>query len=786
MRRREIIQRLIAGVASTNALLSCGADRGVASKSQQPGNDLSFKSKWHLLPDMVWTGEELWAQRLQDWCIRDGELQCLTTGINRTVHILTHQLTGDSKKFHAKLSFRFLAPNPLGDAKSDFAGLSLGVKGRFNDYRSAIMSGSGINAGVTRDGYLFIDKTFSEVKIPEPVLTDLIRLTIDFVPHAPGRGRIEIKAVNKGGDTVAFVTSEEFEPTVWKGNVAIVSHFKSPDRSGEPTIAIKDLELWGEGFVFHPQQVYGAVYFAQYTVNERVLKLTAQLPPVEKAETETALYLKENGTWTKVANAQIHPVGRIAAFRIEDWNSSRSVPYKVVYELPLRDGTKKEYTYEGLIAAEPLEKESVRALAFSCNWDYGFPDNEVMEHASMHDADIALFLGDQFYESNGRFGVQTDTLEMAVLDYLRKWFQFGWSYRELFRRIPMVALPDDHDMYHGNIWGSGGRAAASIGTDAERQDGGGYKMPPGWVNMAQLTQTSHMPDPWDPSPVQQGIGVYYCKWEYAGISFGIIEDRKFKSAPRNILPPEANVYEGYAQNPDFDPSKVNESKAELLGKRQMTFLRQWSNEDGPDLKFKVLLSATPFCCLQTLPEGTKNDEITPSLPIPEYGEYPGADVPTRDMDSNGWPQNCRDEVIRIIRNRVALHICGDQHLGSVVRYGVDDYEDGPFCFAVPALCNIWPRRWWPQIGTDHDPLPGKPAYTGNFLDGFGNKMTVYAAASPFRTGKEPGLLYDRATGYGVIELNKINNRIVLNCFPRYEHERQYTGWPLLIEGSERR
>ena len=70
----------------------------------------------------------------------------------------------------------------------------------------------------------------------------------------------------------------------------------------------------------------------------------------------------------------------------------------------------------------------------------------------------------------------------------------------------------------------------------DAQDAGGYKMPPEWVNMVQRTQTSHLPDPFDATAVEQGIGVYYCNMNYAGISFAIIEDRKFKSAPKMLLP----------------------------------------------------------------------------------------------------------------------------------------------------------------------------------------------------------------------------------------------------------
>ena len=36
------------------------------------------------------------------------------------------------------------------------------------------------------------------------------------------------------------------------------------------------------------------------------------------------------------------------------------------------------------------------------------------------------------------------------------------------------------------------------------------------------------------------------------VSFAILEDRKFKSSPSNVMPPEAEVLNGWIQNPDFD------------------------------------------------------------------------------------------------------------------------------------------------------------------------------------------------------------------------------------------
>lgn len=775
MHRRDLLRKLILGPVAASVWSRCTtSDRG-----DQYDTATRFTSKWHLLPDMTWTGEDLWAQRLQDWQIRDGKLRCLAQGKDRTVHVLTHQVSDGTRPLKLVLDLNFLS-RPA-DLSSGFAGLRIGVKGRFDDYRSAIMSGAGTDLGIRSDGRLFIGDSIGDTPISSDILSAFIRLAVEWSPVSGSSGKVVLTAYDESDDAIASVMTSVDDPRTLEGNIAIVSHFEPSAGAKEtPTVTVHGLAIEGDGLFYNPEQVYGAVYFAQYTVHAGVLKLSAQLAPVEPVATSCTLFFKRNGTWSKSATSTMHPMARVSAFRVEGWDASQAADYKVVLELPLKNGDKREFTYQGTIAADPVSKTSVKALALSCNWDYGFPDTEVVRNALTHNADMIFFLGDQFYESNGRFGVQTEPLEKATLDYLRKWYQFGWSYRDLFRRIPMIALPDDHDMYHGNIWGSGGRATIAAGTDDERQDSGGYKMPPGWVNMAQITQTSHMPEPFDPAPVQQNISVFYTNWEYGGISFGIVEDRKFKSAPKDVLPPEAQPLNGFAQNPEYDRSKVRTLEAHLLGERQMQFLKAWTDRRAREAGFMVLVSATPFCCLQTLPRGTKNDDITPQLEVPDPGEYVEGDDLTMDMDTNGWPQVCRDRVLRLVRDKVDLHLCGDQHLPAIVQYGLDEYGDSPFCFTVPALNNIWPRRWWPPLKPDHKPLPGGPPFTGDFRDGFGNRMTVYAAANPRRTGRQPALLYDRSTGYGLLEFDKAGKKIVLNCFPRYEHQRQYEGWPFTV------
>ena len=51
-----------------------------------------FQSDWPQLR-RTWVGPEFWANRLQDWHIAEGRLECLNGRMaERTVHLLTHRI----------------------------------------------------------------------------------------------------------------------------------------------------------------------------------------------------------------------------------------------------------------------------------------------------------------------------------------------------------------------------------------------------------------------------------------------------------------------------------------------------------------------------------------------------------------------------------------------------------------------------------------------------------------------------------------------------------------------
>lgn len=605
------------------------------------------------------------------------------------------------------------------------------------------------------------------------------------------------------------------------GNVGLLSHnsrhttenpalarralrpFESAVVTTGPGYWFRDWTLSGSKVVHHPDRAFGPVMGAMHTLSDGTLKMTAQMGPLGADDIRSGeLQVQRNGrngSWETVATSELVDLSYTMPFRVENWDGSVDTPYRIVYDLRIggfnADMT-RTYTYEGTVRAEPQRNDfilaSMNCQHFSARpdrdasargyWNSSgiwFPHSEVARAVEYHNPDMLYFAGDQIYEG-GLAGIVREPYDEAALDYLYHWYWFVWSFRDLMRDIPTIATPDDHDVYQGNIWGAGGKAGERVG-DITAQDSGGYTMDPRWVNAVHRTQTSHHPDPPDPTPIEQGISVWYSSIEYGGVSMAVVSDRMFKSAPA-LAVPAGRVRNGWFQSPGFDPRDADVPGAVMLGQRQLDFLEDWARDWSGGTWMKVLLSQTLFSNLATIPQGDTSGAVIPGLELPAPDEYVAGDKKAADTDSGGWPQSGRNRALRVMRKAFAPHIAGDQHLGSTIQYGIDDFGDGPYAFVVPSVANLWPRRWYPpQPGANR--APGAPPYTGEHFDSFGNRMTVHAVANPVRSGVEPSALNDRVPGYGIIRFDKLSRDIVFESWPRWVDPsqpgaQQYYGWPV--------
>lgn len=515
---------------------------------------------------------------------------------------------------------------------------------------------------------------------------------------------------------------------------------RAPFEKGEDSLCVND--WWNRPTPANPKQRIidlkvprdQVVAFGIYTVMHGRLKLSAQLYPLYPAESrEVRLEIEGESGWKEIARERVNDLGWSALFAIDDWPRDRDVKYR------LRHG--ENAMFEGLVRKDPSDRDQIVLAALSCNSnrDRGLRPNYV-RNINHQDPDLIFFAGDQSYDHK---------------QHTAAWLKFGLQFRELFRNRPCITIPDDHDIGQGNLWGEGGKKA-----ERSQGDDGGYFFHPEYVKLVERCQTAHLPDPYDPTPVLQGIGVYYTNLVVGGVDFAILEDRKFKTGPKDRHPMKGPRPD-HIRDPNYDPKVVDVPGLELLGERQLRFLDDWAGQhDG--VAMKAVLSQTGFCGGAHL-HGSKDNRLH------------------ADMDSNGWPQTGRNKALRAIRKAGAVHIGGDQHLATIIQHGIDEFRDGPWAFIVPAsVNNYYSRWWWPadeKAGGNPDPNNPLP-WNGDYLDGFGNKITMHGYVNP----ENPS----RGGGYGLVRFHKNERTVTFECWPRdadvtKPDAAQFVGWPRTIK-----
>lgn len=482
------------------------------------------------------------------------------------------------------------------------------------------------------------------------------------------------------------------------------------------------------------------IAFTLYTQDRGVLKLSAQLYPLFEDESrEVLLELKHGDQWEAAATEEVVFPGWSAHFRIEGWDGTKDVPYRVSHG--------ENAVYEGLIRRDPVDKDEIIVASLSCDSSRTKGDRpNIRKNLLAQDPDVLFFAGDQTYHHT---------------EHTAGWIEWGLRYRELTKNRPTITIPDDHDIGQANLWGESGKVAKTPAGPA-----GGYFYAPEYVNMVQRQQTWHLPDAYDPEPIDRGITVYFTSLRVGEIDFAILEDRKFKSGPEGKIP-EMGPRPDHINDPAYDRSAVDLPGLVLLGERQLKFLDKWG-QDWTGAEMKAVLSQTAFTGAVHI-HGQPDNRLL------------------ADLDSNAWPQTGRNKALRAIRRAWATHLCGDQHLAVAVQHGIENWGDGPFAFTNPAIVNTIYGRWWHPENekAGPNPVPNSPLpWTGEYEDGLGNKITMLAYANPVdRTDEKK-----RADGYGIARYNKKDRTITFECWDRYADvttgEGQFPGWPITVKMEE--
>jgi len=746
-----------------------GLQTGSQEVEARESTDVAMKpvGNWSRTPDRVWLGEEFWANPMEDWKIVNGAAECQSAAGNRSVHLVTHQLTDPESTF--RMSVRVSRADT--GAKDGGAGFRIGVSSDINEYRSNCFAPGGITAGLTSNALVLGGK---RQELEEPVGKEPVTLEVS---GAPSGNQYELTLSARAGDHSLGSVTQSFRKQAILGNVALAHNFNTPpNKPNGSRFRFTDWQVGGQAFTVTDEHKFGPILWSMYSVSDSrsnegyVLKLSGLTGPLgEQDNQKVDLQIKRDGKWKSIQQAALDTDAWVATFRIANWDQKTETSFRLVYQQKWTDGKTTDYEWTGTIQAEP-EGRPFRFGALTCQNDYAFPYEPVAESLKKLAPDMLYFSGDQIYESHGGFGIIRDPADRAILNYLRKYYQFGWSFREAMRDRPTLCLPDDHDVFQGNLWGEGGEAMKDL--DAGTSSKGGYREPVRMVNAVHRTCTAHHPDAFDPTPAEQGMNVYYGDLVYGGVSFAIIADRQWKSGPERVDTGSGRA--DHVMDKDFDTSKLDEPGLVLLGERQEEFLKQWA-EDWRGHSMKVILSQTVFAGVAT-----------------HHGGYDG--YLKADLDCGGWPQTKRNETIDILRKSMALHINGDQHLTTACQYGVEGQRDSNWSFCTPAIAAGYPRWWRPDdIGMQHENRPqhGLPN-TGEFEDGLGNLVYVYAVGNPEVGTKKNRYekAHQKGSGLGLVTIDPSAKTYKLESF-RFSIDvndgassNQFPGWPITIQQAE--
>jgi hypothetical protein len=739
----------------------------------------------------TWIGPEYWTNPLMNWRLSDGRMENTHSGWNNEVHSLTHQLKKGEGRFRMSVRMGLLDHSSEVHQHTGFAGFKIGARGHRNDYRSNILHDlqngfsrelkkePPLSAGITSDGYLLIGSDSSDHRLNKEQMKDLVLQLTAYHTGEEIRARLLASHANK-----EIAVLETTLPRVnLFGNIALACHgFPAPPNKNRYKGVIDHSRFWfsewnvsGDKFQSDPAQTYGPVLWSQYTLHHHILKLMVFLVPMEEEASKVAEFqIREENGWKTIAESEIDCLSQTALFRVEGWDEKKDLEYRVIYKWDEAKG-KSVASWGGTIRKDPLDKDTIVLAGLSCSNSDLFPFRFLTENLLAQDPDLVFFSGDQIYEANGGYWIilpETEAeLPRAALNYLGKFWLSIIGFRDLLKDRPTVMVPDDHDLYSNDLWGKGG---IPMGRD---RCFGGYKGHPDWINMVEYTQMGNRPDAYDPTPLEQGIRSYTTSLDVGGVSFALINDRKFKSAPGDVIDSYEPLFAKRGKRniqtmdnineEDFDTRILDREDLVLLGKRQLEFLHHWSSNDA---SLRAVLSQSAFC-------------------QPHHLMF-------ADMDSNGWPQSGRRRALEVIREARAVMVTGDLHFASLVQQGIDDWEDAGWSFTLPSVSTNTHRFWRPRV-EGQNRLPGMPDYTGRYLDGWGNKMTIWAAVNPgSATIEDPfvgdgkrTLEYIRHTtqGYGIVRFIKSESSVTFESWPVYgnfdgpEGREQYPGFPRTIK-----
>ncbi|MGB0776094.1 MAG: hypothetical protein ACPGUY_09615, partial [Akkermansiaceae bacterium] len=323
-----------------------------------------------------WLGPGWWGNRLQDWSLSKNKIVCAPNRpflAWRVAHDTTRNLDATQGKLTLSVDLHMNARGGSNNKLADdaFSGILLGSGHTIADPMARLLMfdygvkkgksipavpGSGYVIGFSGKGELHITD-LDAGKVLATAKTDKFSRNTKLTVHAEKSGnQVKLSASSAGQSVAATIPAARY-----RGGLGLVSH-SGTRAKGSYTLDthFSNYSVKG-GHQRVSSQSVGPIVCAQYTVDRGVLKLSAQCMPLPDGTEIELNYRPEGKLWQVAGKKTIHKIDRNAVFRIEKWDATKAVPYRVLVRLPGIGAS----TYTGTIAAEP-KKDTLRLAALGC------------------------------------------------------------------------------------------------------------------------------------------------------------------------------------------------------------------------------------------------------------------------------------------------------------------------------------------------------------------------------------------------------------------------------------
>ncbi|WP_269242622.1 hypothetical protein [Flavobacterium limnophilum] len=191
------------------------------------GNE-RFESDFGDIETPTLAGSEYRPTALKDWQVSDNRIECLVSDENRNLQLLTRELGNQRGTLEMTVRVGFFN-QALSHRNTNWAGFSIGSKGKFLNYGNRAKLYNGIKIGVCTNGALFIGEPSPNHKNQEVInaLPKGLDLKIVVTP-IKNHYTIDFSTLDiETGKVLASISKKQVTKDGLMGDLVLVSNFES-------------------------------------------------------------------------------------------------------------------------------------------------------------------------------------------------------------------------------------------------------------------------------------------------------------------------------------------------------------------------------------------------------------------------------------------------------------------------------------------------------------------------------------------------------------------------------